>query len=86
MTILEAIQERRSIRRYKETPLSDEIVSTLQQKINDVNAEGNLNVQLVTNEPKGFNSILNNGTFSGVSNYSVMAGKVKKYYYSLLKE
>lgn len=75
MTILEAIQNRHSIRRYKDTPLSEEVVRALQQKINEVNAEGNLNIQLVTNEPKGFNSILNYGTFSGVRNYFVVAGK-----------
>ncbi len=75
MTPLEAIQSRRSIRHYNDTPLPENIVSTLQQKINEVNAEGDLNIQLVTNEPKGFNGILCYGTFSGVKNYFVVAGK-----------
>lgn len=75
MTLLEAIQARHSVRRYKDTPLSDDVVATLQGKIEQINKEGNLHIQLVTNEPKGFNSILNYGTFSGVKNYFVVAGK-----------
>lgn len=75
ITLLEAIQSRHSVRRYKSTPLSDEIIATLQLKINEINTEGNLHIQLVTNETKGFNSILCYGTFSGVSNYFIVAGK-----------
>ena len=75
MTLLEAIQARHSVRRYKDTPLPADVIETLLQKISEVNAEGDLHIQLVTDEPKGFNSILNYGTFSGVKNYFVVAGK-----------
>lgn len=75
MTILEAIQSRHSVRRYKKTPLSADVIETLQQKISEVNAESGLHIQLVTDEPKAFKSILCYGTFSGVSNYFVIAGK-----------
>ena len=75
MTLLEAIQTRHSVRRYKSTPLPQEIVDTLQQRIKEINNEGNLHIQLVTNETKGFNSFLNYGIFSGVNNYFVVAGK-----------
>lgn len=75
MTLLEAIKVRHSIRRYKGIPLSDDMILTLQQKINEVNTEGNLHIQLVTDEPKAFKSILNYGTFSGVTNYFVVAGQ-----------
>lgn len=75
MTLLEAIQARHSVRRYKDIPLPEDVVSVLQQKIREVNAAGNLHIQLVTNEPKGFKSILCYGTFSGISNYFVVAGK-----------
>lgn len=74
MTLQDAIKLRRSIRRYKDIPLTEDVVSKLVQKINEINREGNLHIQLVTNEPKGFNSFLNYGTFSGVSNYFVVAG------------
>lgn len=75
MTLLEAIQARHSVRRYKDTPLPADVIETLLQKISEVNAEGCLHIQLVTDEPKAFKSILCYGTFSGVSNYFVVAGK-----------
>ena len=75
MTLLEAIQSRHSVRRYKDTPLPADVIETLLQKISEVNAEGGLHIQLVTEEPKAFRSILNYGTFSGVTNYFVVAGQ-----------
>lgn len=76
MTVTEAIQARHSVRRYKDTPLPEDVIATLQQKISEVNAEGGLHIQLVTNEPKGFKGILCYGTFSGVSNHFVVAGQI----------
>ncbi|MCQ2058634.1 MAG: nitroreductase [Bacteroidaceae bacterium] len=75
MNLHEAIQVRHSVRRYKDTPLPADVIETLLQKISEVNAEGDLHIQLVTDEPKAFKSILNYGTFSGVTNYFVVAGK-----------
>lgn len=75
MTLLEAIKARHSVRRYKDTPLPADVIETLQQKISEVNAEGGLHIQLVTDEPKAFKSILNYGTFNGVTNYFVVAGQ-----------
>ena len=75
MTLIEAIQARHSVRKYKNIPLPEEIISNLSQKIEELNAEGNLHIQFVTNEPKGFNGILNYGVFGGITNYFVVAGK-----------
>ena len=75
MTSTEAIHSRHSVRRYKDTPLPADVIETLLQKISEVNAEGGLHIQLVTDEPKAFKSILNYGTFSGVNNYFVETGK-----------
>jgi len=75
MTLLEAIQARHSVRRYKDTPLPADVIETLLQKISEVNAEGGLHIQLVTDEPKAFKSLLVCGTFSGVTNYFVVAGQ-----------
>ncbi len=75
MTLLEAIQARHSVRKYKNMSLPEDVVDTLQQKIEEVNEEGNLHIQLITNEPKGFTSILNYGVFCGITNYFVVAGK-----------
>ena len=41
----------------------------------EVNREAGLHVQLVTGEPKAFSGIMAYGSFSGVKNYFVMAGK-----------
>ena len=75
MTLTEAIHSRHSVRRYKDTPLPADVIETLLQKISEVNAEGGLHIQLVTDEPKAFKSLLCYGTFSGVNNYFVVAGK-----------
>lgn len=75
MTLLEAIKERHSVRRYKDTPLPTDVIETLLQKISEVNKEGGLHIQLVTDEPKAFKSLLCYGTFNGVNNYFVVAGQ-----------
>ena len=75
MTLLEAIQSRHSVRRYIDKPIEEKLVKILQEKVNEVNAEGNLHIQLVTNEPKAFKGKMAYGVFSGVSNYFVMVGK-----------
>lgn len=75
MTLLEAIQARHSVRHYLNQPLSPEIIETLQAQIAACNAEGNLHIQLVLNEPKGFSGLFAYGAFSGVENYLVLAGQ-----------
>ena len=75
MTLTEAIHSRHSVRRYKDTPLPGDVIETLLQKISEVNAEGGLHIQLVTDEPRALKSILNSGTSSGEDNYFVVAGK-----------
>ncbi|MCQ2189357.1 MAG: nitroreductase [Paludibacteraceae bacterium] len=76
MTLLEAIEARHSVRKYKDIPLPEDVIAVIKQKIDQVNSEGNLHIQLITNEPKGFKSILNYGLFGGISNYFVVAGKI----------
>lgn len=75
MTLLEAIKDRHSVRHYINRPLSQEIVDALQSMVDSCNREGNLHIQLVLNEPKGFSGIMAYGSFSGVENYFVMAGE-----------
>jgi len=74
MTLLEAIQSRHSVRTYIDKPIEANLVAILQEKVNEVNAEGNLHIQLVTNEPKAFKGKMAYGTFKGVSNYFAMVG------------
>ena len=75
MTLLEAIEARHSVRRYKGEPLQEEVLTTLQDRIREINQEAGLHIQLVTGEPKAFSGIMSYGAFSGVNNYLVMAGK-----------
>ncbi|MCH5346927.1 MAG: nitroreductase [Muribaculaceae bacterium] len=73
--LLEAIKNRHSVRRYKSEPIPEDILALLRAKIDELNAAGNLHIQLVVNEPRGFNGPLAYGQFSGVENYFIVAGK-----------
>ena len=76
MTIQEAIEARHSVRAFKEQPLTEEIVKLLKGKIDELNREGQLHIQLILNEPRAFQGTLAKyGKFRGVNNYLVMAGK-----------
>lgn len=75
MTLSEAIQQRHSCRTYRNEPLQEEVLAVLREKIGECNREGDLHIQLVTEEPKAFTGILSYGVFKGVRNYLVMAGR-----------
>jgi hypothetical protein len=75
MTLTEAIETRHSVRRYKEEAIPEVILSVIRDKVLEINEKGNLHVQLVTGEPKAFSGIMSYGSFSGVRNYFVMAGR-----------
>ncbi len=74
MTLLEAIQQRHSVRKYKDIPLEQSAVDALRKKIDECNEQGNLHIQLVTDERKAFTGMLAYGKFSGVNSYLVMVG------------
>lgn len=76
MTIMDAIKERHSVRRYMDKKLSQEIISQLQNEITACNKESGLHIQMVTNEPKAFDGFMAHyGKFSGVQNYIALIGK-----------
>ena len=76
MTLQEAIETRHSVRAYKEEPLTEEIVKALKDKIEELNRQGQLHIQLILNEPKAFKGTLAKyGKFRGVTSYIVMAGR-----------
>ena len=78
MTLLEAISARHSVRKYLDKDIPADIIATLQDKIEECNKIGNLNIQLVQNETKAFTGMLSYGSFSGIKNYLVMVGKKSK--------
>lgn len=76
MDMMEAMKVRHSVRRYKDKSLDGEIISALETEIESCNKESGLHIQLVTDEPKAFDSFMAHyGKFSGVTNYIAMIGK-----------
>ena len=75
MTLQEAIKARHSVRKYKNDPIPEETLATLRDRIREINDEAGLHIQLVTGEPRAFSGPMAYGSFSGVKNYLVMAGK-----------
>lgn len=72
--LMRAVEERHSVRNYKITPLSQETVDRLQSIISDLNKAGDLNMQLVTEEPRAFRGVFAYGKFHDVRNYIVITG------------
>lgn len=70
-----AMQQRHSVRQYREEPLSDEVVAVLQQALDILNEDHWTDLQLVQNEPRAFDCFMAKyGKFSGVRNYIVLVG------------
>lgn len=76
MDLLEAMEQRHSVRQYRNEPLSKEARAALEAEIDRCNRESGLHIQLVTDEPKAFDGFMAHyGKFSGVTNYIAMIGK-----------
>lgn len=76
MNLTEAMAARHSVRQYESKPISTELISTLNEEIESCNFEGDLHIQLITNEPKAFDGLkAHYGKFSGVENYIALIGK-----------
>ena len=77
MNLQEAIIARHSVRQYQLKAIEPKKIEQLQSAINETNREGGVQIQMITNEPKAFASILAKyGKFQNVSNYlAVVAPK-----------
>lgn len=76
MDLKEAILSRHSVRSYIDKPIEGETLEKLNARIEESNREGDLHIQLVTNEPKAFNCFLAHyGKFKGANNYIALVGK-----------
>ena len=76
MTLQEAIVARHSVRQYTEQPIEAEKIRQLQELIDQCNRDGNLHIQIVTDEPNAFSSIIAHySKFRGVRNYIAMICK-----------
>lgn len=76
MEPLQAIKLRHSVRSYNNTAIDNETVGKLQNVVEQCNTDDGLHIQLITNEPKAFDSFMAHyGKFSGVTNYVALIGK-----------
>lgn len=76
MELTQAMLQRHSVRQYMEKPLEVETKEALLQEIKACNRESGLHIQLVTDEPKAFDSFMAHyGKFSGVTDYIALVGK-----------
>lgn len=73
--ILDVIKERHSVRSYIDKKIEGETLEKLQNKLEELNKESGLNMQLILDEPKAFDSFLAHyGKFNGVKNYIAIIG------------
>lgn len=76
MDLLQAMQNRHSVRSYTQQAIQGDIKEKLSSFIEQTNKESGLNFQLVLDEANAFDSFMAHyGKFSGVKNYIVSAGK-----------
>ncbi|MFP5520831.1 nitroreductase family protein [Peptococcus simiae] len=73
------MQERHSVRQYKNQALEASIVARLEAELAACNQESGLNIQLVTDEPRAFDNFMAHyGKFRGVKNYIALIGQKRK--------
>lgn len=76
MDILEIMKTRHSVRQYSGKKIDSEIRETLNELADECNRESGLNIQMIYDEPKCFDSMMAHyGKFSGVENYIALVGK-----------
>lgn len=76
MELWQAMETRHSVRSYEERNIDRETKEKLAAMIETCNRESGLHMQLVTEEPQAFSSLMAHyGKFSGVRNYIALVGK-----------
>ncbi len=56
MNILEAIENRHSVRHYTDKPIAKKTLAELNGEIENCNRESGLGIRLITDEPEAFSS------------------------------
>ena len=70
------MKKRRSIRKYKDEPVSQDILRILEENIERINAEHNLHFQVMTNNKSAFKNIFAKyGGFKNPANYISLVAK-----------
>lgn len=76
MDILEIMKARHSVRQYSGRKIESEARKALEALASECNRESGLNIQIIFDEPKCFDSrMAHYGKFSGVENYIALVGK-----------
>ena len=79
MTILEAIEQRHSVRQFEEKAIEPELIAKLNTEIETINRESGLHIQMFNDEPEAFQAGKPSyGQFSGCRNYFALVGKKNK--------
>ncbi|TGY67302.1 nitroreductase family protein [Dubosiella muris] len=73
MDIMKQMEDRHSVRKYQDLPISKPVLERLQEEIAACNKESGLDIQLVLDEPKAFDPKY--GHFEGVENYIALIGR-----------
>lgn len=74
--ITELMRKRHSVRQYLEKSIPDEIRKKLNDYASELNKKGGLNIQIIYDEPKCFNTrMAHYGEFENCTNYIAMVGK-----------
>lgn len=76
MDMLELMKSRHSVRQYTDRRIEDDKRIILDGLAKECNAESGLNIQIIYDEPKCFDSMMAHyGKFSGCKNYIAVIGK-----------
>lgn len=74
--IMEIMKARHSVRSYLDKPIPQDVRKQLDDYADELNRQGNLNMQIIYDEPQCFNSRLAHyGRFENCSNYIAVIGK-----------
>ncbi len=74
MNFKEAMSARHTVRKYKDTPLSKEVVEQLNERVKINNEQLGINISLVTNNTEGLPGIVKFMMTKNVKNYFILAG------------
>lgn len=76
MNSLDVMKARHSVRSYLDKPIEKEKRAELESLLKKCNEESGLNMQIIYNEPKCFDTMMAHyGNFKGVQNYIALVGK-----------
>lgn len=74
MDMTEAMKTRHMVRKYRETVLTEPVISALNARVEENNAEHGLAIKLMINDKNAVGTIVKIILAKGVNNYFILAG------------